>query len=171
MIISLCGASSTGKTTIARRLANEAGYPLRSCGEIVKSKATLLGVRLDELSDELHQEIDNETRSWAVANDPCLVEGRYLDQVFVPIGPQVTLVRLVATHADRRARLMARSFRPPLTITEDELDFADSAFCARMYNSAEKLTPQLILNSSELSVEECVNRIRVLMRKAETPLG
>ena len=170
MIVGLYGSSSTGIATIARRVMHETNCALRSCGEIVKSRAGLLGAHPNELSEEVHRQIDDETRKWAVASDPCVVEGRYLDWVLAPIGSQVSLVRLEATQADRRMRWMARAPRP-LTLTEDELDLADSAFCRQMYSSGEQLAPQLILNSSELSVEECVQRIIVLMRKTETPLG
>src|SRR5258705_4185606 len=123
MIIGLFGLSSTGKTSIARRVMIETNCALRSCGEIVKSRAEFVGVHPNELSDEEHRQIDEDTRKWAIASDPCLVEGRYLDRVLAPIGPRVTLVRLVTTYADRRARRMQRDSRL-LTLTEDELDLA-----------------------------------------------
>jgi cytidylate kinase len=170
MIVGLFGASTTGKTSIAQRVAVQTGCSLRCCGEIVKARAGVLGTRLSGLSAEEHQQIDDDTRKWASANDPCLVEGRYLNWVLAPIGKQITLVRLVATPEDRRARRTKRD-PGPLTLTEDDLDLADSAFCTRMYSAGHQLSPWLVLNSSELSVEECVQRVITLMRGIEPPLG
>jgi cytidylate kinase len=170
MIIGLFGASTTGKTSIAKRVMVETSCALRCCGEVVKSRAAVLGTRLSELAAEEHQRIDDDTRKWAIANIPCLVEGRYLDRVLAPIGKHVLLVRLVATSADRRTRRLKRDVRP-LTLTEDDLDLADSTFCTRMYSPGDQLVPKLVLNSSELSVEECVQRVITVMQRTETPLG
>jgi len=166
MIVALFGPSCTGKTTIAQRVMSELGLPLRSCGEAVKLKAGVLGLPLTELSDDEHRRIDDETRRWALANSPCLVEGRYLDRVLSPIASRVTLVRLDARNADREARRTPPD-RVPLTITEEDLQ--DSLFGARMYNSMNQLAPQLILDSSELTVGVCVQRVIALiaaLRKA-----
>lgn len=170
MIIGLFGASSTGKTTITRRVAPELTLPLRLCGEIVKSRSVGLGVSLMQLSDEDHQNIDSETREWAIKNKPCIIEGRYLDQVLYPMGAQVALIRLEANTADRRMRSL-RSGSDPLTIMGEDPDLLDSMFRARMYRGVEHLIPQLTLSSSELSVEACAQRVIDFVQRVHPVLG
>jgi cytidylate kinase len=170
MIVALYGPSSTGKTTIARGVRSETNISLRSCGEIVKSRADLLGMPVSDLPDDEHRSIDHETRAWAAANKPCLVEGRYLDYVLGPLGAQVTLIRLDATALERKTRRVISRDRP-LTIPGDDPDLLDSIFCTRMYAAGKQLAPQLILNSSEMSVEACVQRVVTLIQKACMPRG
>jgi cytidylate kinase len=84
MIIAIYGPSGTGKTAISGLLAEMLGLPFRLCGEAVKGRAAMLGVPWRELPDEQHRAVDAETRIWVNRNQPCLVEGRYLDYVLVP---------------------------------------------------------------------------------------
>jgi hypothetical protein len=135
----------------------------RFCGEAVKIKAKLLNVSIDSLPDAEHLAVDEETRRWARANDPGIVEGRYLDYVLSGVRPEITLVRLDATTSDRSIRRGQGTDRA-LTIHEDELDLADATFCARVYSSSSQSRPDFVLNSSELSVEECVQRVISILR-------
>jgi cytidylate kinase len=112
MIIALVGSTCTGKTTLGLRLRDSLGLPLRSCGEAVRLRRTSLSVRWEELSYDQHRQVDAETREWVRSNQPCLVEGRYLDRVLAPLAGEVVLVRLEATDDDRISRQSVKRGRP-----------------------------------------------------------
>jgi hypothetical protein len=162
MILALFGPSCSGKTTIARHASARLNIGARFCGEAAKLRARLLDISVGSLSDDEHRAVDEETRRWALASDPCIVEGRYLDYVLSMIRQKVTLVRLDATVSDRNIR------RGPadraLTIPEDEPDLSDATFCARVYSSSSRIKPDFVLNTSELSVDVCVQRVISVMR-------
>jgi cytidylate kinase len=165
MIIGIFGPFCVGKTTLARNLGDLLGLPYRLCGDAVRARARMLNIDLEELSEEEHRNIDRETREWAAANQPCIVDGRYLDYVLAPLINDVILVRLDAADEERRRR---RS----LTLTEYQISqSADLAFSARMYSISKALLPSLVLSSSELSVEACAQRIKVLIASRRSSLG
>ena len=159
MIIALVGRSCTGKTTVARALSRALCLPLRLCGQIVRDRAKELRVSAAELPDEEHRAIDDGTRMWACAHPSCVIDGRYLDYVLASVGENVGVILLEAAETDRHARHRQRH-APSLTVTLDDPDEFDMMFCLRMYKNGKRLSPSLILNSSELSVESCVRRIR-----------
>lgn len=82
LVIAISGPSAVGKSTVGRLVAKALGAELRSCGELVKTRAECLGVSLDDLASEEHQRIDEETIELAQsAQVPIVIEGRYLEKV------------------------------------------------------------------------------------------
>jgi cytidylate kinase len=171
MIVALSGSSCTGKTTVARRLRDLLGLPLRSCGEAVGMRATSLGVPWAQLGSDQHRQVDAETREWVWQNRPCLVEGRYLDRVLGPLGGEVVLVRLEASTDERISRQSAKRGLPSTATNFQEEAQAELAFAEQMYGIGERVTPSLVLNTSELSVEACVQRIKSLVEGFGVPPG
>ena len=169
MIIALFGNSQTGKTTIAKRLAEELAFPLRSCGEAVKHRAQEKGISWDELSDAEHRAVDENTRIWVLTNRPCLVEGRYLHFVLASLSTQVTLVRLEATSDDRRIRQVGLSNAPVAPSDFERADADDLALQERLYNMTLGVEPSLRLNTSQLPVEACVECLKVMVENIRKP--
>src|ERR1700692_869506 len=148
MIIGIFGPFCVGKTTLALHLGDLLGFPLRLCGDAVRARARVLNIDLQNLSDEEHRHIDRDTREWAAANQPCIVDGRYLNNVLAPLVNDVVMVGLDAPAADRRSRWFATTGHS-LTSTEyRDLESADLAFSARMYSIGEALVPSLVFSSS-----------------------
>lgn len=171
MIIGIFGSFCVGKTTLAHYLVDLLGYPLRSCGNAVRTRARVLDTDLRKLSDEEHRDIDRDTREWAAANQPCIVDGRYLNYVLSPLVNDVVLVEIDTPHEERRRRLIATTGHS-LTSTEYwDLENADLAFSARMYSIGEALVPSLVLSNSELSVEACAQLIKSLIDSRQSSLG
>jgi len=163
MIVALFGSSCTGKTTLGRHLSEVLAVPFRSCGEAVKDRARMLGIPFQELSYHEHRVGDNATREWVGKNSPCVVEGRYLDRVLAQVRREVILILLEASDDDRYRREEAKGRSPMTAKSLQDQAKADLAFSDHMYSMGERLTPSLVLNSSDLPVETCVQRIKSLI--------
>ena len=147
------------------------GLPLRSCGDAVRSSATMLGVSWQQLSYNQHRRVDTDTLEWVRINRPCVVEGRYLDRVLAPLGREIILVRLEASDEDRRCRQSAKRGHATTTIEFREREKDDLTFSEYMYSLDQHLTPLVVLNSSELSVEAPEQRIKSLVESFRIALG
>jgi cytidylate kinase len=164
MIISIYGASAVGKTTVGECVATKLSWPLRSCGSEVRIAAKQLRLELQSLPLSVHREIDAKTVAWALERDPCIVEGRFLDQVLFGIPRQVFSVKLTATEEVRLAR---SAHRAGTAIEDNEVkrsDVSDQEFREKSYGMTERLPPTLTIDTSKLTVVECVNQITTAIR-------
>jgi adenylate kinase family enzyme len=135
MIVAIYGPSSVGKTTVASRVAAEFKLPLRSCGRVVRDRAKSLGIELKVLPDAVHQEIDQETVTWAMTHQPCLIEGRFLNLVLAGVDSSAIFIRLTASDIQRQLRA-CNSGRTGITIDDlQRTDAADLCFIKRMFPS------------------------------------
>ncbi len=166
MIVCLVGPTCTGKTTTATRLASELRWPLRSCGLAIRQRAVDLGVVPEILDDRNHRFVDEETVQWALMSRNCLVEGRFLDSVFRDLTIPVTMIRMEASYDVRaeRGRLRGKS-----TFVVDDVmraDAEDAAFRDRLYPWTALAASFPVLDSSDLTVDECVRRVRAMLGDA-----
>jgi len=165
MKIAIYGLSCTGKTTIAAPLAKELGFDLRSCGEEIKKRAKELDVKFDDLTDEIHHTIDNETVKWFLSNVNCVVEGRFLDAVLSMSSDNIVLIKLTATVAERCNRMKKRG---NADYTIDDLcrvDEIDKKFRHEHYRYNECIAPMLTIDTSIFSVEQCLNQIKTKLQE------
>ena len=153
--LAIFGGTCTGKTTFVQYLTNKYLYPARHCGDVVRHAACIERVELSKLSDESHSRIDNETVGWVKkTRGPKLAEGRYLDWVLAGGTDGVILVRFLANIETRVQRL--NSFK---TYEEAEAeilhaDARDNEICKRLYGDVVPLGADLIVHTSNLSMEE-----------------
>lgn len=169
MIIAIFGPTCSGKTTTARELAKRLGRPLRSCGDVVRDRAKMLGVSVSEVPDSAHLEIDIETNCWVKQNPTGIVEGRFLNSVLEGLA-DIMLVKLTADPATRAVRGIQR--RPGYTL--DDLlrsDREDNLFRNRMYGSIPSNCTTAIVDSSHLTVEICTQKIQHILHYREKALG
>jgi cytidylate kinase len=172
MIVCLFGPSCVGKTTLAKRVAAALGLPLRSCGDAVRTAATVHGTTIKDLPDEGHREVDAGTVAWALEHKACIVEGRYLDRVFADSRAAVTLILIGASDACRVSRLRDRSGNTLLS-AEDlrRSDDEDNAFRERLFGDHATAMPWQVLDTSGLTVDECAQQLSELIEQAicQTP--
>jgi len=160
MIVCLTGSTCTGKTSIATRLANDLGWPLRSCGSSIRRRAADLGVALEALDDGSHRLVDAETVAWALGSQDCLVEGRFLDSVFHDSTMPVRIIRMEASYATRAERGTLRGKSTFAVNDVIRVDAEDAAFRERLYPWI-PLPPSFpAFDNSGLTVDECVRRVR-----------
>jgi cytidylate kinase len=160
MIVSIFGQSCVGKSTVAKLLSAELGLPLRSCGEEIKNAAKALGLDFLSLTDEDHREVDRQTLSWALDKCSCIVEGRFLDQVLYGL-PVMPFSVCLAANAD--VRYERSSKRSNGSAEANELikgDRVDSELRLRLYGDKGVLNPSISIDTSNLTVAECVNQIK-----------
>lgn len=165
MILAIFGSSGTGKTAVARQFASELGWTLRCCGEVVRRKALDLAVSPAALPVDAHVEIDSETRKAAAAVSPLIVEGRFLDYVF--LNESISELVLVRLDAFPETRLSRVQYRSGAYVSQDYVDCADKEdidFVRAMYPDVLPLTPDLSIQTDKLTVAGVVaclqNRIR-----------
>ena len=159
MIICLSGPSCAGKTTVARRLAELSHLPLRSCGEAIRAAARQANLHHADLPDSMHKEVDAATVAWALDNQPCLVEGRFVDVIFADASAPTLLFSLVAPQACRLGRA---KLRDGASIGLDNLlrrDAEDAAFRARIYEAPVRRVPSRPIDTSEGEIDECAQRM------------
>lgn len=162
MLIALFGSSSVGKTTLAQALATQSSVELRGCGDIVRSCAKLRGVPVDAVADGDHRDIDAATREWCAKPGNRIVEGRFLDQVLQSMETPLILIKVVASDEVRGDRWCKRLGQP---LEEGQLaafDDADAAFRLRSYDVTAKLLPDFVLDTSDRSVELCLEELTSL---------
>lgn len=169
MILCIYGPSLTGKTTLASSVAQSLNLPVRYCGHEARKRMQLLELSLDDMQDTVHRQIDRETIDWALAHEPCVVEGRFLDGVFSEVHNQhVYLLLLSATHECRLGRGRARAKERLLTFAEQDLnkeDRSDLEFRRRIF-STKPASPHLTIDTSLTSLDECTQTILNIVKKS-----
>ncbi len=80
MRISVCGLSVSGKSTLAKMIAEYYGLEFISSGKIFREEATKRGLKLEEMSKkfeiELDYKIDETTKTLCNTKDSFVIEGR-----------------------------------------------------------------------------------------------
>ena len=169
MIFCIFGQSCVGKTAVAQRVAAELNLPIRSCGAAVRESAKALGVSSHDLPDTGHRDVDRSTVAWAFANQPCIIEGRYLDLVLASVDAPILSIRLTASDVQRHARY-CNSEKFSFTLSDlREVDANDASFRARMYAASAKTVAELTVDSSEMTLEECVLCVRSIIEARLPP--
>lgn len=116
--ITVSGDIGSGKSTFAKRLAQELNIPRVYAGGLFREKAQELGITLDELNarlekdDTLDREIDEKQRTKAREHDRIISEGRtawyFVEnpdvKVFLAVNPQTAAQRIWDDTSDNRDR-------------------------------------------------------------------
>jgi cytidylate kinase len=169
MIIAIFGHSKVGKTSSASTLSRVLGLPLRSCGNELKRRLATAQI-VGDIPDAIHRELDEETFNWALASSRSshrLVEGRFLHWVLRGLSPPPYLIRLTAEPIVRLGRMSASNnlgINDVLT-----LDAEDEKFCNRLYLGQPPLQPTVSIDTSDMTVESCVDHISGLVRAILQP--
>jgi cytidylate kinase len=167
MIVALSGASSTGKTTLARLVTKRLDLPLRSCGDCVRAVAKSRSIKVQDLPRAQHEIVDAQTVAWATAYAEfgAIVEGRFVDAVLVPLGGLVRVIEVTATlsaRAERWAKRMDDRFTEKDVLL---LDKEDSSFRKRMYTVRRPLEVDLRIDTTTECAERCADDMEMEIRK------
>ena len=158
--IAIIGGSATGKSSAARRLAQQHDFPVRHCGDKVKRLASARGVPFAALGDDDHRAVDLETKAFVKQARSLVVEGRYLHYVLATFAAEEELrvVELTAGIETRRRRLENRSGSTTDTLAISQSDQGDAYFVSRLYPTEVPLTA-VCVDTTALDEQQVVDAI------------
>ena len=173
LVIAIYGRSCTGKSTVAKIIADRFSIPIRHCGDVTQRAAADLNVDINDLTDDCHRKIDAETVEWVCeAKNWCLVEGRYLDHVLAPVAPTLILACFEASLQARAVRWQQKAQRMSYTVAGiKQLDCKDDAFRKRMYKSSGCIRPTITIDTTCLTPEEIANCLIKIVHAAQDGRG
>ncbi len=160
MVVGLFGQSCVGKTTLGAALCADLDIRLRSCGELIRDEARQLGVAVADLPDTLHHAVDAATREWLVTSREGIVEGRYLNYVLAASIVRPRLIHLTAPDDVRQKRWQVRAGHACSVEDLRAVDELDTALVKRLYTEQIPLPPEYTVDTSTMSVPDCVHEIR-----------
>lgn len=159
MIYALYGKSCSGKTTLARQIADLHELSLRSCGAEIRSFASANSITIEELTIAQHSDIDNASLAWLSEKEEAVIEGRFLNYVLEDLAQEVCLIELIASSNHRFLRLKNKSAET-ITLEEFEaLDRRDDAHVFATYDGRAGLQPRRSIDTSLLGESECLETI------------
>lgn len=169
VILGIYGRSCTGKTTVAKVLAETLACPVRYCGELVRAAAKQTGLDVDNLPDDSHRQIDEQTCTWAFTpRSSSIVEGRYLDYVLSPGATTLCLVRLEASLETRLLRWQEKTDTMCSVTDFTRLDSTEDAFRFRLYQRRRPLMPSTTIDTTYSTPDEIA---QCLIRMAQTEMN
>lgn len=156
-VIALSGGSCVGKTSVARELSRRTHAETRLCGDVVKAHARGLGVSLDNIPENVHHQIDAETKAWAHSGEKLkIVEGRFLEHVLAGVSG-VVLIRLTCSDDERSRRMLGRGVNNTRGMEMEDRHTAELAH--RLYGNTPNDVPKHIIDTSTLEIGEVVDEI------------
>lgn len=168
--ILLSGLSGTGSTTAARRIAADLGLSYHYGGEIFRDLARERGISLEELAESLErdQETEHEIDRRLIAagkNEDVLIEGRTIGWIFPEDVPAIR-IWLTCDLQERLRRVQGREHHPRSADNLLRREASDNRRYRALYSiEPEDFSPfDLVLDTSELSVDEVVDRIEAFVR-------
>jgi cytidylate kinase len=168
VVIGIYGHSCGGKTTIADCIALALGATARHCGDLLRARARQQGVELSALPPEVHNELDDGTRSWVrAAASIAVVEGGFLDCVLAG-DPKVILVCVAASEGIRAERWRIRfgvSAPEAAKQIRDRFD-ADATLRRSLYSGITPSLPGLTFNTDG---ETAADSATAILGRLEAP--
>ena len=153
MIVAIDGPAGSGKSTVARRLAERLGFHYLDTGAMYRAVAWLAdGQELRAVLRERQRELGTQGNA--------VIEGRDIGTVVAPAAEvKVFLVADETVRARRRAGERPGANEAVLAQAIRERDASDAAQTVRADDAVE-------LDTTELTIDEVVERIERLVRKA-----
>ena len=133
MIISIAGTPGSGKTSVAKQLAEHLGMPRYSIGELRGKMAEERGMTIDELNALGEEqaftdtEVDDYQKQLGQTDDNFVIEGR-LGWHFIPHSFKV----LLTCDTEEAARRIFKARRDPSENRDDEVMYEDSEEAQRL---------------------------------------
>ena len=187
MIISIGGKAGSGKTTIAKMLAEKLGWPLYFIGKIRRAKAAELNMTLEEYNKygETHAETDLEVDEYqkqlGLTEDNFVIEGRtsfyfipHSIKIFFEVDDLAGATRAYGEqqqNSERRKESRAQTIEEVLTKIKERN--ANDAARYKKYYDLDFLNHgkyDLVVDTSELTTEQVFDRVWRYINQKQTEI-
>lgn len=168
MIITISGFAGSGKTTVAKQLAEKTGYRYISAGEIFRSVARDRGMSLEALLSyaEKNPGVDRELDKRVIEltkEGNAVVEGRLIGWLAKQYGLSAVRIWLEAS-LDIRARRLAKRENKPVNVILEEIQKRESSDWQRFWdlytiNINDISVYSLVVDTTYLTPEQVVSAI------------
>jgi cytidylate kinase len=179
MIITISGTPGSGKSTIARLLAEELGFAHRSAGDFMRAMAKERGKTINELTEiarsdpSIDEEIDRRTVELAERETNFVIDSR-LGWYFIPdavkillvVDPEVAAQRIFADMRteEKENTSVEKTKENIVRRLKSEIERYDGAYGV---DYADKRKHDLVIDTSALTPEKIVGRIIDFLKKRE----
>jgi len=177
MIITISGTPGSGKSTIAKLLAQTLGFRHYSAGDFMRQMATERKTTLAKLTQEalkdhsIDEEIDRRTQELGVFEDDFVIDSR-LGWKFIPraikilltISPDVAAKRIFANHRpdEKENTTLAKTKKNIATRLAAEIERYKTLYGA---DYTDKKHHDLVIDTTDLTAERVVDTIVDFMKK------
>jgi cytidylate kinase len=160
IILVLYGKSCSGKSTVAKKLAESFSCPIRSASDAVRARSKELGVSASDLPMGEHRKIDEDTRSVVQSSGGSLVvEGSFLDVLLSDVG-NVCRIELTCGDDERQRRFVRRSGQNGLV----ERDKDDDKLRLALHGDRVAVPAELTVDTTSKAPDQIVKEIIVWLR-------
>lgn len=187
MIISIGGKAGSGKSTIAKMLAEKLGWPLYFIGKIRRAKAAERGMTLEEYNKygETHAETDLEVDEYqkqlGLTEDNFVIEGR-TSFYFIPHSIKIffevdDLIGATRAYGEQRQNKERRTESKAQTIEEvltkiKERNASDAARYKKYYDFdfLDHSRYDLVVDTSRLTTEQVFDQVWRYIHKKQAKI-
>lgn len=160
IILVLYGKCCSGKSTMAKKLAESFSCPIRSASDAVRARSRDLGVSASDLPMGEHRKIDEDTRSVVQSSGGSLVvEGSFLDALLSDVG-NVCRIELTCGDDERRRRFVRRTGQNGLVQRDEDDDKLRLALHGDHVGAAADLTVDTTSKEPDQIAEEIIVWLR-----------
>lgn len=176
MIITIGGKAGSGKSTIAKELAKKLNLKHYSIGDLQRNIAKEKGItlielsRLEEKDDSIDKELDEKQKELGEKENNFVIDGR-LSAFFIPNSIKIFLdadekIRAERILKDERSTEENKNLDKAIKNIKEREESEDKRY-ERYYgfNCYDKSKFDFIVDSSNLAVEEVVDKILSLIKK------
>jgi len=174
MQISICGTPGSGKSTVAKIVAQKLGYKYYSVGEIRREMAKKRGLTIDEfnsLPEDTDTEFDEYQKKLGKTEDNFVIEGR-LSFHFVPNSIKFYLVCDLGVAAERIYKNQRSTEKPYKSIEDAKKEIEErikqdnqryfKRYGLRPYHASHY---DYVIDTTNISIEEVVQEILEKIKK------
>lgn len=176
-IITICGALGSGKSTSAKGVAKELGYPHYSAGDFMRTMAAERGITIVELNilaendANIDQEIDGKQKAFMDSNDNFVIDSRIgwffapdSFKVFLTVDPNIAAERIFADIQAKKSERKEEMFETLDAVKERLVErvASEKERYKKYYNIEDYQAPEhfdLVIDTGSNNINDVISKI------------